>query len=289
MLWFLFPLDGGRGLVVTSDNVTLYNGEWYFVKPNQTVTWSSRITANGDVNQVLTDGSVMEAVKGISVVGGSLTIWGQSGGTGKLRVTDPESTLPGIGNFHGYNLTITISGGNVTAENADHDYGIGSGSECKKCSVTTTLTYTDATRNSIYAKAYEGPTVTLGEAFKDVAEGTVFPKGEIQNVSDIAGKTLVAYGTYGILADTTMTHGTVIPDTSRATAGNGVTLTVAAPANLIYDGLPKEATVTGNTELLGMPMIICLQGSTMLPALRRTRAAIPRTLKWGTIRPGTIR
>ena len=88
----------------TADNVAVidnqtaeWSGGWYVV--NSDVEISDRITVTGDVHLILADGNTLTAKSGIGVdgEGNSLTIYGQTGGTGKLIATGGTNSA-GIGN-----------------------------------------------------------------------------------------------------------------------------------------------------------------------------------------------
>ena len=115
--------------VMVSSSDTEWRSGWYAVAGN--VTISSRITVTGDVKLVLLDGCTLNASNGVTVnEGNSLTIYGQTAGTGELLAdTDPGSTNAGIGG--GYNETggvINIHGGVVNARAQGAGAGIGGGS-----------------------------------------------------------------------------------------------------------------------------------------------------------------
>ena len=86
---------------------------WYVVAG--TVTISSRITCKGSVNLILGDGATLTSVKGITVSGdgNSLTIYGQSDGTGKLTVKAPDYSAAIGGEDNGAGGNITINGGTI--------------------------------------------------------------------------------------------------------------------------------------------------------------------------------
>ena len=106
---------------------TAYDG-WYVAKGNVTIgseETPQRVTVNGDVNLILTDGCQLTVNGGIEVEeGNSLTIYGQKEGTGTLTATATGSDA-GIGGNGGTNPTpgtpgassgtITIHGGVVEA------------------------------------------------------------------------------------------------------------------------------------------------------------------------------
>ena len=116
---------------------------WYVVQGE--VTAASRITVNGDVHLILADGCTLTASKGIGVSpGNSLTIYGQSAGTGTLTATGREGTnfgsagIGGTGSANGG--TITINGGTINATGGTSKYyggaGIGGGGGYSGGSIT---------------------------------------------------------------------------------------------------------------------------------------------------------
>ena len=99
---------------------------WYVVNDN--VTIDSRVNVEGDVHLILADGYNLTVNGGINVTGdNSLTIYGQSGGTGTLVAT--ASNGAGIGGSDGEKGgTIIINGGTVNATGGSGGAGIGGGS-----------------------------------------------------------------------------------------------------------------------------------------------------------------
>ena len=112
---------------VIDDDTTTWNGSWYVVTDN--VTISSRVTVTGDVCLILQDGYTLTVNGGINVAeGNSLTIYGQTAGTGELVAQNPDNDNAGIGgNDEGTGGTVTIHGGNVTATGGINGAGIGGG------------------------------------------------------------------------------------------------------------------------------------------------------------------
>jgi len=113
-----------------SDGATLSSG-WYIVDTSR--TFNSRITVDGDVKFILTDGYTLTAYNGIAVnENNTLTIYGQSGQTGRLDATVTDSQLvlyTAIGGSYPSNTgTITINGGIVTAQGSEGAAGIGGSS-----------------------------------------------------------------------------------------------------------------------------------------------------------------
>ncbi len=120
---------------ISSSTTTLETG-WYVVEG--TVSISSTVTVNGDVNLILADGakltvSVSESYKaGILVANdgttvNTLTIWCQSGGTGELVVSGGFFAA-GIGGDYATTDcgAVTIYGGSITAT-GNYGAGIGGG------------------------------------------------------------------------------------------------------------------------------------------------------------------
>ena len=132
-----------------SSMTTTMSAGWYVVSDNVTV--SDRISVSGDVHLVLCDGATLTAQTGISVTdGNSLTIYSQSGNTGKLVATVPAGNethyLAAIGgdrygNIHDAGTpvkagSITIHGGDITATAYFSAAGIGKAYEGKAGNIT---------------------------------------------------------------------------------------------------------------------------------------------------------
>ena len=110
---------------VVESSTTSWNAGWYVVNSN--VTISSRITVSGEVNLILADGYTLTASQGITVDGSnSLTIYGQTSGTGTLKATT-NNAAAGIGGLYAAGGTITINGGTVEATGGGGAAGIGGG------------------------------------------------------------------------------------------------------------------------------------------------------------------
>lgn len=150
-------------VTIVANDTTDWNNGWYYV--NQNTTISDRIEVSGDVHLILGDGYTLTASSGIHVSAwNSLTIYGQSDGTGiltaeanssahsaiggnacqtagtivinggKVNATASGGAATGIGGGGssggdgGTGGTITINGGTVNAAGADWNTGIGGGS-----------------------------------------------------------------------------------------------------------------------------------------------------------------
>ena len=138
------PIDGTAATateVTASDTAWDSNttGSWYVAQSD--VTINQRVTVTGEVYLILADGCTLTVNGGIQVAeNNSLTIYGQSGGTGKLIATltggsynaaiggngqeGKNASTGGIGAPGG---TVTIHGGTVTAQ-SHFGAGIGGGS-----------------------------------------------------------------------------------------------------------------------------------------------------------------
>lgn len=129
-------------LINTANTPTSWESGWYVV--NSDVTINKRIVVNGDVKLILGDNCTLNAASGISVTDddndfnngspNSLTIYGQSEGTGKLNAdskTDGNSGIGGVhvnGNGQSTNCgTIIINGGVIDARTTGWAAAIGGG------------------------------------------------------------------------------------------------------------------------------------------------------------------
>ena len=113
------------------------NDGWYVVNSN--VTISTRVTVTGDVHLILADGASLDAAQGVNVgAGNSLTIYGQSDGTGELYANYNngsrgmlQNASAGIGSneYEGCG-TITINGGRIFACGGVQGISAGAGIGC---------------------------------------------------------------------------------------------------------------------------------------------------------------
>ena len=118
--------------VVIDSTTTTLNSGWYVVAND--ITFSSKtLTVAGDVKIVLRDGKTMTIIgasnkAGVSVASGySLSIYGQSAGTGTLN-TKGDWYGAGIGGDKNVNCgTVTINGGTIIATAGKDGAGIGGG------------------------------------------------------------------------------------------------------------------------------------------------------------------
>lgn len=107
--------------------IAAWSEGWYVVDGDVSVP--ERITVTGSVNLILSDGCRLAAPKGIAVnEGNSLTVYGQSKGTGALIAKGEDYQGAGFGGDANRGCgPVTINGGNITATGGTYAAGIGSG------------------------------------------------------------------------------------------------------------------------------------------------------------------
>ncbi len=117
--------------IVTGGNADYYDMDpghgWYVVQGNVTMGSDTTIRVTGNVNLILCDGATLNANDGIYIMqGSSLSIYGQSEGTGKL-IAKPESG-PGIGGMADtVGGSLYVHGGVIDARGGTNAAGIGGG------------------------------------------------------------------------------------------------------------------------------------------------------------------
>ena len=213
--------------MVTTDTVTWGTSDsptWYVVSGE--VNISSRVTVNGDVNIILSDGASLNAAMGITVVdndedydNGSanrLTIYGQSKGTGGLVATGKKDGVAGIGGTD-QNANcgeIVINGGIIEASSCGYAAGIGGGVSGSGGNITINGGMVTATTT---ASAFDPAGIGGGNA-RDANHGSA---GNIT----ITGGTVIATGSCkGIGAGGESTNGKIVISGGKITAngiGNG--------------------------------------------------------------------
>ena len=108
---------------LTGDNCADLTAGWYVA--DASFSTNKRVKAQGNVHLILCDGVTLTLKKGLTVEnGGSLTIWQQSGKTGKLTATSSDDHVAAISVNDG--SALTINGGTITATTKTGDAaGIG--------------------------------------------------------------------------------------------------------------------------------------------------------------------
>ena len=208
-----YPINVGT--ITELDGSSSTSG-WYAV--TRDVTVNSRINVTGDVNIILVDGVTLTAPKGISVTDdGSLTIWGQTEGTGKILINSVDTYNAGIGGVYDTGEyksipcgAITINGGTIDVRGGQNAAGIGGSYQCDDSAVITinggTVTAASGNGGAGIGGSYEGQT---GKIF--ITGGTVTASG-----SDGAGigSGFRSHDHDGDAAVITITGGTVTASTS---------------------------------------------------------------------------
>lgn len=109
--------------IINNLNVpTSWDEGWYVVKGDKTIDGNLNMT--GNVHLILKDGSslTVNGTLNVSGTGAGLTIYGQSGGTGKLTVTGKTLRYGDFDESRGISASdLTINGGIVTASTVDAD------------------------------------------------------------------------------------------------------------------------------------------------------------------------
>lgn len=222
---------------------------WYVA--DGTVEIPGRVTTSGDAHLILKDGATLTIQKGITVTAGnSLTIYGQSGGTGQLTIASPESGYAGIGGYvissgsatktgsitinggiidvtgssettggaaigsvyWGNTGTITINGGSVTATGKRFGAGIGSGADA---SGGGTITITGGT---VVATSAQG--AGIGGAIKAVTPDIYISGGNV-TASSTGNGTGIGAGSGQSAQIITISGGTVTATGYAGSAGIG--------------------------------------------------------------------
>ncbi len=148
-------------IALTSEMTTLTNGSIYLLDSD--VTIEDRITVNGNVTLLLSDGYTLTATKGITVnEGNSLTIDAMGNGTGTLNAFCPDESplyfYAAIGGERYCNSgLITINGGNVDViYNGTYGAAIGGGGGGGSGTVTINGGNVNVIYNGTYGAAIGG-------------------------------------------------------------------------------------------------------------------------------------
>lgn len=207
-----------------------YNTEgWYVVKED--VTIDSRVYANGDIKLILADNATLNANEGICVNdGNSLTIYAQSGESGKLIA---DATKKGYNEYSGIGGdsaksagTITIYGGTVEAKGycLDNDGGYG------EPGIGNGHGVNEADKNKGVLNIYGGVVFATGSVNGAGIGGGGHGGGGITvnihggNVTAIGGKDAAGIGGGyggGVIGTVTITDGTVTATGGENGAGIG--------------------------------------------------------------------
>jgi uncharacterized repeat protein (TIGR02543 family) len=198
---------------------------WYVVYNN--VSFSSSVTISGNVKLVLMDGKTMTITTSSSdynapvhvAPDNSLTIYGQSGGSGRLEASSGVSIEAGIGGNNGQsNGAITINGGTIIASG---NAGIGGGYQAAGGCVTInggTVTATSSSGAGIGGGSGSTPgaggTVTING-------GTVTATGGYSGAGVGGGSSTAAQGTLTVSSAVTVKAGSSANPTTELSHGTG--------------------------------------------------------------------
>lgn len=269
--------------------ITEWNGGWYVVEGDVSVP--ERITVNGSVNLILSDGCRLAAPKGIAVSeGNSLTVYGQSMGTGALTAQGVDFESAGIGGDADRGCgAVTINGGNITATGGTHAAGIGGGSASKAGAVTINGGAVTATGGKQGAgiggglQSIEG-TVTIsggsveatgGDGSAGIGDGpggagATFSTGNegrafiiASSITDTSGQqnwrgAIIVGGVGQVYQTAVLDHDITIPAGSTLTIPEGATLSISAGAKLTNNGaidcrgtVDNQGTIVNSGSIAG--------------------------------------
>lgn len=241
---------------ITSETKT-WNEGWYVVDQDTTISGDSQylITVNGDVNLILKDSATLTVYNtyennGYQPVdiklssGASLTIYGQSAGSGKLVLSGKDwyNNTMGIGGYD--NNSLTINGGIVDIQVPQYGIVINSSNECITINggTVTCGSYIDGyNRDNIcqHPIVSANGTLTINGGTVDINAGQYAIESSIVNIN---GGDVTTKGSYGITGTTiTISGGTVdFLGTTRGISSRNLTIT---------GGTVKAATskTTGNS------------------------------------------
>ena len=177
------------------------NSGWYVITDH--VIISTVVNVTGDVKLILMDGYSLNSDSIILDDGASLTIYGQSAGTGVLNANSSSNNNPGIGSgpMSTGNSTVTINGGTVSAKSGA-GAGIGSGIDSSGSSTVTINGGTVSAKSEVGAGIGSGgryyttnkPNVTItinnGTVNANSAQGAGIGSG----IGNIGKLTITIYG-----------------------------------------------------------------------------------------------
>ena len=228
---------------IVGDETDLESG-WYAVADS--VTNNNRIsnngTSNGGVNIILCDGATLTNPKGMSVNGGrSLTVWGQSAGSGTWNITAPASSCAGIGGYNNTSGNITINGGVINVTGAEYAAGIGTGAFVVDNEGTITINGGTVNANG----GYGGAGIGSGRGSNNYG-GRVVINGGVVNAT--GGRNAAGIGAgYYCYSDVVISGGAVTAaggNNSSGIGGSGSTVTLTYSDDVSVTSSGYSGTVT---------------------------------------------
>ena len=271
--------------LLTSDTDS-WNDGWYVALG--LVNIPSRVTVTGDVHLILADGYTLNATKGITVTGSnSLTIYGQSGGTGKLTAKGDQlqagiggnsgqsggaitinggtvnatggNWAAGIGGgYNGAGGTITINGGTVTAEGVGNRLGGGAGIGGGIYGTGGAITINDGTVNA--TGGYDSAGIG-GGSYGAGGNQIVINGGTVNATSGQGSGVALGAGRDKEGGKVTINGGTVYANKSTSGGGDGIGYKVQLVSETGSSGIIVAQAVSGDADLSRFNGII-KQGST---------------------------
>jgi uncharacterized repeat protein (TIGR02543 family) len=212
---------------IMSSNTTLTAG-WYYVEGNVTTT---NLAVSGDVKIILKDGAQLTANGETSAAGinvsssNSLSIYGQSGQTGKIIATGEQQTAGIGGNNSQAGGTISISGGTITVTGGQGAAGIGGGMGGNGGNIKITNGTITALGGERCAGIGGGHGQTGGTI--SISGGTITATGGTDGGAGIGGG-YAAAGTINISGGNIIANGgTFAAGIGGGTYGNGGTISIS--------------------------------------------------------------
>ncbi len=256
---------------------------WYVVNSDVTISDTSTVThlavkVTGNVHLILADGCTLTVEGYIYGVddSSSLTIYGQSLGTGKLDVTTTiDSSVAAMFFKDG---SLTINSGTIKVTNTMYNTGDGWGIDAKNLTINggTITAEAGSPIKSDNAKYYGGTVTTIDSNNGDATETKTYCSvnfdanggAAVEKVGSEVGGTINTLpatardgyefkGWYMPDGTTKVTTETIFSADTTVTAKwleipTAEDFVFTPPANLTYDGVPKTATVTVKDGIVGM-------------------------------------
>lgn len=258
------PQAAVEATIVDADNRT-WNTGWYAITGE--VTINARIETNGDINLILTDGCKLDT-RGINVAGSSsLTIWGQTKGTGELIAIGSRNAgyyEAGIGGYNNNsssnnrpsNGKIVINGGTITATAGNWSAGIGGAYEGSGNNITINGGFVTATGHHGGAGIGGGEAGNYGSGGNasniTITGGTVVAKCDSSGYHGGAGIGSGACGVYGSgnsASNITINGGNVTAIGGNGAAGIGGGYGSSGSDIIITSGI---VNATGGSDAAGI-------------------------------------
>lgn len=232
---------------VVDSTTTAWNSGWYVVNsgdPNNPIRIDSRVTVTGDVYLILMDDKTLTVNSGINVAeDNSLTIYGQSGGTGTLIAT-VSSYDAAIGGDRNEKVgSIVINGGTINATGGIYGAGIGGGYNGNGGTITINGGMVSATGGGYGSPpAATNGGAGIGGGYQGSGGTITINNGIVYATSNAVNAAGIGGGNEGAGGDITINGGTVTATSKNLAAGIGGGASGAGGTITITGG-----TVTANS------------------------------------------